>query len=122
MEFGEVDSGDSVVVEGSRSQRARGGVGTLNRYRAEIGEPPVPGGDDAILVDRQNLVLWADMAAMSKAVIAGKGAPGVAAGEQPPGGEPIAGDGPDGRPGDDPGKPDQGQPPGAPRRPPRESL
>jgi hypothetical protein len=44
---------------------------TLSRYRAEIGEP-VPGGDDAVLVDRQNLVLWAQMAEMSRANIAAK--------------------------------------------------
>jgi hypothetical protein len=77
-------------VEVIRDQRLRNGSWTLNRYRAEIGEPPVDGGDDAVLVDRQNLVLWQDMAAMSKAMVAGKGAPGVAAGETPPGGEPLA--------------------------------
>lgn len=62
---------------------------TLNKYRAEIGEPSVDGGDDAVLVDRQNLVLWADMARMSQATIAAKGAPAVAAGEATPGGEPM---------------------------------
>jgi hypothetical protein len=66
----------------------------LNRYRAEIGEPPVDGGDDAVLVDRQNLVLWADMQAMSKAMVASKGAPAVAA-AQPPAALPAA-------PGDEP--------------------
>jgi len=62
---------------------------TLNKYRAEIGEPPTDGGDDPVLVDRQNLVLWADMARMSEASIAAKGAPAVAAGEETPGGEPM---------------------------------
>lgn len=88
--FREVDYRASAVVEGIRDQRLRNGSWTLNKYRAEIGEPPVPGGDDAVLVDRQNLVLWSDMADMSKAMIAGKGAPAVAAGETPPGGEPMA--------------------------------
>jgi hypothetical protein len=91
--FREIDYRASGVVEGIRDQRLRNGSWTLNKYRAEIGEPPVEGGDDAVLVDRQNLVLWSDMVAMSKAVIAGKGAPGVAAGETPPGGEPMAPDG-----------------------------
>jgi HK97 family phage portal protein len=86
MKFGEVDYRDSAIIENIRDQRLRNGAWTLNRYRAEIGEPPVPGGDDAILVDRQNLVLWADMQAMSAAVVASKGAPAVAAGEQQPNG------------------------------------
>lgn len=71
-EFGEVDYRDSKVVEEIRDMRLRNGGYVLNRYRDEIGEPPVEGGDDAVLVDRQNLVLWSDIAAMSKAQIAGK--------------------------------------------------
>ena len=86
----EVDYRASTVVETIRDQRLRNGAWTLDRYRAEIGEPPVDGGNDAVLVDRQNLVLWADMKAMSAATIAGRGAPAVAAGEQTPGGEPMA--------------------------------
>ena len=89
LKFGEVDYRDSAVVENIRDQRLRNGAWTLNKYRAEIGEPPVDGGDDAVLVDRQNLVLWSDMAAMSHALVAGKGAPAVAAGETPPNGEPV---------------------------------
>jgi hypothetical protein len=91
--FREIDYRASSVVEGIRDQRLRNGSWTLNKYRAEIGEPPVEGGDDAVLVDRQNLVLWTDMQAMSKAMVAGKGATAVAAGETPPGGEPMAPDG-----------------------------
>lgn len=71
-EFGEIDYRDSKIVEEIRDQRLRNGSYSLNRYRDEIGEPPVPGGDDAVLVDRQNLVLWSDMPAMSKAMIAGR--------------------------------------------------
>jgi hypothetical protein len=89
MKFREVDYRDSVVIEGIRDSRLRNGSWTLNRYRAEIGEPPVDGGDDAVLVDRQNLVLWADMQAMSKAMVASKGAPAVAA-AQPPAALPAA--------------------------------
>jgi hypothetical protein len=91
LKFPEVDYRDSKVVEDIRDERLRNGAWTLNKYRAEIGEGPVDGGDDPVLVDRQNLVLWQDMAAMSKATVAGMGAPGVAAGETPPGGEPLAG-------------------------------
>lgn len=89
LKFKDVDYRSSQVIEDVRDMRLRNGSWTLNRYRAEIGEPPVPGGDDAVLVDRQNLVLWSDMEAMSKAMVAGKGAPAVAAGEQPPNGEPL---------------------------------
>ena len=89
--FGEVDYRDSKVIEDIRDERLRNGAWVLNRYRAEIGEPPVEGGDDPVLVDRQNLVLWADMQAMSKAVVASKGAAGVTAGKASPGGGPLAG-------------------------------
>lgn len=72
LKFREVDYRDSKVIEDIRDARLRNGSWTLNKYRAEIGEPPVPGGDDAVLVDRQNLVMWADMDAASKATIASK--------------------------------------------------
>jgi HK97 family phage portal protein len=72
MEFGEIDYRDSKVVEEIRDMRLRNGSYTLNRYRDEIGEPPVDGGNDAVLVDRQNLVRWADMDAMSKAQVASR--------------------------------------------------
>jgi hypothetical protein len=116
MKFRDVDYRDSAVIEDIRDQRLRNGAWTLNRYRTEIGEPPVDGGSDAVLVDRQNLVLWSDMAAMSKAGIAGKGAAAIRAGASvpgvpmPPGGAPGAGpldaDDPDeqpAQPGDAPG-------------------
>ncbi|MEU4296354.1 phage portal protein [Kitasatospora aureofaciens] len=85
LEFSEIDYRDSKVVEEIRDIRLRNGSYTLNRYRDEIGEPPVDGGDDAVLVDRQNLVLWADMVRMSEAQVAKAAAPGVAAGVQVPG-------------------------------------
>jgi hypothetical protein len=103
--FGEVDYRDSKTVEEIRDTRLRNGSWTLNKYRASIGEPPVPGGDDAVLVDRQNLVLWSDMSDMSKAMIASKGAPAVAAGEQPPGDEPMQDDDDDDLPQQKPGAP-----------------
>lgn len=79
FEFAEVDYRDSQVVENIRDTRIRNGLYTLNTGRAEIGENPVDGGDDAVLVDRQNLVLWSDMNAMSKAMVASKAAPGLMA-------------------------------------------
>ncbi|WP_167757032.1 phage portal protein [Amycolatopsis sp. CFH S0078] len=71
-EFGEIDYRDSKLVEEIRDMRLRNGSMTRNQYADEIGNPPVDGGDVAVLVDRQNIVLWNDMAAMSKAMIAGK--------------------------------------------------
>ncbi|NUR65791.1 MAG: phage portal protein [Streptomyces sp.] len=82
LEFGEIDYRDSKIVEEIRDTRLRNGSYTLNRYRDEIGEPPVEGGDDPVLVDRQNLVLWSQMARMSEALIAQHAAPGVTAGMQ----------------------------------------
>jgi hypothetical protein len=70
--FAEVDMRDSKVIEEIRDLRLRSGAWTLDKYRADIGEPAVPGGDQPVLVDRQNLVLWSDMDAMSKATIAAK--------------------------------------------------
>lgn len=72
LKFRDVDMRDSRTVEDIRDLRLRNGSWTLDRYRADIGEPPVDGGDQAVLVDRQNLVRWADMDAASKAFIAGK--------------------------------------------------
>lgn len=81
IRFVEVDWRDDKTIDDIASTRVRDGRWTLNRARAEIGEPPVDGGDDAVLVDRQNLVLWSDMADASRAFIdskeaaAGRGAP-----------------------------------------------
>lgn len=72
LEFDEIDMRDSEVVERIRDTRLRNGSYTLNRYRDEIGEPPVDGGDDPVLIDRQNIVLWANMDALSQAGIAYK--------------------------------------------------
>lgn len=82
LKLREVDMRDSLTIEQIRDMRIRNGLWILNRARADIGEPPVEGGDDAVLIDRQNLVLWKDIAIMSKAVIAKNAAPGLAAGAQ----------------------------------------
>lgn len=84
LKFGEVDMRDSETIEKIRDMRLRNGAWVLNRYRTEIGEPPVDGGDDAILVDRQNLVLWSDMNDMSKAMVAKTAAPAMKAGSPQP--------------------------------------
>jgi hypothetical protein len=89
LKFKDVDFRDSKVIEEIRDLRLRNGSWTLDRYRADIGEPPVPGGKDAVLIDKQNLVVWSDIAKLSAAIVAGKGAPAVAAGETPPNGEPV---------------------------------
>jgi len=67
LKFGVVDWRDDEVIELIRDQRIRNGSWTINRARADIGEPPIEGGDDPILVDRQNMVLWSDLNALSKA-------------------------------------------------------
>lgn len=72
LKFGEVDMRDSKTIEDIRDMRLRNGTWTLDRYRADIGEPSVDGGDVPVLVDRQNLVLWRDMVAYSRAGVAQK--------------------------------------------------
>lgn len=72
VRLAEVDMRDSKTVEDIRDMRLRNGSWTLNRYRVDISEPPVDGGDEAVLVDRQNMVLWRDMEANSQAGIAAK--------------------------------------------------
>lgn len=70
LKFQDVDMRDSEVIEKIRDTRLRNGSWTLDRYRAEIGEPPTDGGNQAVLVDRQNLVLWRDLEAYSSSGIA----------------------------------------------------
>jgi hypothetical protein len=67
LKFGVVDWRDDEVIELIRDQRIRNGSWTLNRARADIGEPAVEGGDDPVLIDRQNMVLWSDIKALSNA-------------------------------------------------------
>lgn len=72
FQFGEVEYRDSVVVENIRDQRLRNGSWTLDDYLSDIGQKPVGpagGGNLHVLVDRQNIVLWTDMEAMSKATV-----------------------------------------------------
>lgn len=72
LKFRDIDMRDSETVEKIRDMRLRNGSWTLDRYRADIGEATVDGGDQAVLVDRENLVRWADMDAISKANVAAK--------------------------------------------------
>jgi hypothetical protein len=67
FKFGAVDWRDDEVIEKIRDMRIRNGTWTLNRGRADIGEPAVDGGDNPILVDRQNMVLWSDLEELSHA-------------------------------------------------------
>jgi len=70
IKFGVVDWRDDIVIEQIRDLRIRNGSWVLNRARADIGEPPIPGGDKPVLIDRQNMVLWEDLDDLSKANLA----------------------------------------------------
>lgn len=72
LEFNEVDYRDSEVVEKIRDMRVRNGIYVLNRARDEIGEPPVDGGDEAVIIERENITRWRDVEAASQAGIAAK--------------------------------------------------
>ena len=94
IRFGVVDWRDDEVIEVIRDQRIRNGTWTLNKARADVGEPPVNGGDDAILVDRQNMVLWDDLNDLSKANLAAVQAAGIPKNMITPGQAPNSGDSP----------------------------
>jgi hypothetical protein len=71
-EFGEIDWRDDKTVDDIDSQRLRDGRITLNQALRELGRPGIgPDGDIHILVDRQNLVVWSDIPAISAQVAAG---------------------------------------------------
>lgn len=76
IKFRDVDMRDSKTIEEIRDLRIRNGIWTLDRARADVGEPSTAGGDEPVLIDRQNLVLWSHMADMSAANIASKAAKG----------------------------------------------
>lgn len=80
LEFKEIDFRDSKVVEEIRKDRFLNGAYTINRWRDEIGEPPIDGGDVAILETRMGIIAWDDMEAMSKAMIGNQAAPLITAG------------------------------------------
>lgn len=84
IRFGEVDYRDDLTKEHLRDLRLRNGSWTLNRYRDDIDEPGVEGGDLPILVDRQNLTTWADMPALSRANVEAVKAKGTPTGSLPP--------------------------------------
>jgi HK97 family phage portal protein len=103
LKFNDIDFRDSKTIEDIRDQRVRSGQWTLNRARAEIGEPPVEGGDNAVMIDRTTFLIWKDMEQMSTATAASRAAPAVLAGITVPGLElepkpepaPASGFGPD---------------------------
>lgn len=89
ISFNEIDWRDDLTIEQIRDLRLRNGSWTRDRYAKDINEPPVEGGDQAVLVDRQNLVLWKDIAALS----AKNAAPAPEPAALPPGGNPPPGKG-----------------------------
>jgi len=85
IKFGAVDWRDSKTVEEIYDKRVRNGLWSLNRGRAEIGEPPVDGGDDPVVVMSEHVVAWHDMERYSQTTIARAAAPAVASGIAVPG-------------------------------------
>lgn len=83
FQFGEVEYRDSVTVENIRDQRLRNGSYTLNDYLAEIGKETISdqqGGNLHVMVDRQNIIVWDDMEAFSKANLDAKNQSAITAG------------------------------------------
>lgn len=70
LRFRDVDWRDSKTIEEIQDIRLRNGSWTLNRYRTEIGEPPIgPAGDVPVVIERQFVMTWEDATQMSKANI-----------------------------------------------------
>jgi HK97 family phage portal protein len=80
LEFAEVDFRDSLTVEQVRELRLKYGAYSVNDWRAELGKPPIDGGDINIVDTRTGIVAWDDMEAMSKASVGKNAAPLTAAG------------------------------------------
>ena len=63
--FQEIDWRDDAIIEEIRRQRVERGAWTPNRYRDEIGEPPVDGGDDPIIVLSRDVIPLRDVSVRS---------------------------------------------------------
>lgn len=63
--FQEIDWRDDEVIEKIRTSRVERGAWTPNRYRDEIGEPPVEGGDDAVFVLSRDVIPLRDISVKS---------------------------------------------------------
>lgn len=87
MRFAEIDWRDDKTLDDIQDSRVRGGRMTINAARAEIGQPPVEGGDEAVIIDRQNMVLVRDLADLSRSIVT-KNEGGSAAAPAPGGGQP----------------------------------
>jgi HK97 family phage portal protein len=72
LKFGEIDLRDSKIVEEIRAERIKTGQYTFNRARAEIGEPPVDGGDVPVIFTREGVIAVRDLLSASTAGIAAK--------------------------------------------------
>lgn len=89
LKFKDIDVRDSKTVEEIRDARVRNGTLTVNRARAEIGEPPVDGGDDPVIVQNTAITLVRDLVAASHAAIAAKLANTALEPDEPKDGEPL---------------------------------
>lgn len=66
----EIDMRDSEVVEKIRDMRIKNGSMSLNEYLGELGQPGIGGaGDQRVIIDRGQFVLWPDLPAYALAEI-----------------------------------------------------
>jgi hypothetical protein len=77
LQFGQVDWRDDMIIEQIADLRVRNGRWTINEARSVIGQPPIDGGDNAFIVDRQALVLYEDLDEYSKASVSAVAAKGT---------------------------------------------
>ena len=89
LKFENVDMRDSETVEKIRDQRIRNGTWTVNRARADVGEPPVEGGDDAVIVQNTGVILVRDLEASSRAQVVAKLANTALEPDEPEDGKPL---------------------------------
>jgi HK97 family phage portal protein len=72
LKFGEIDMRDSKIIEEIRGERIKTAQYTINRARAEIGEPPIEGGDVPLIWLRDGVLAVRDVVPFSTAGIAAK--------------------------------------------------
>lgn len=89
LKFVDVDTRSSELVEKIRDQRVKNGTWTVNRARADVGEPPVDGGDDPMIVQTSGVVLVRDLDTASRAGVAAKLANTALEPDDPVDGEPL---------------------------------
>lgn len=90
LKFKDIDMRDSKKVEEIRDLRVRNGSWAINKYRADIGEPPIDGGDEAAIIEKTDVILVRDLESASQAGVASKLKGTALEPDEPKPGQPVS--------------------------------